>query len=187
MMASQLTPEEERLVAPVYASAVILSQYKGPATSRRYAQIPGLGLYSWSLGSAAVINNVDVVGHTGGYSGRWLRVSVDDGVGACFVVATSNVALTGLQTIDGQALAADRRVFLTGQTDARENGIWITAAGAWARASDMPAAGSLELGASVAVTAGTVNASTVWLLTMPNAGAITVGTSYLTFQKLVTA
>jgi hypothetical protein len=50
------------------------------------------------------------------------------------VVATTNVAVSGLQTIDELSLEASDRVLLTAQTTASQNGIWIVASGAWSRA-----------------------------------------------------
>ena len=52
------------------------------------------------------------------------------------VAATSNIVLSGLQVIDGQVLPAGARVLAAGQTDKRENGIYVAADGAWSRAAD---------------------------------------------------
>ncbi len=46
-----------------------------------------------------------------------------------------NVTLSGEQTLNG-VLTAASRVLVTDQTDPIENGIYVTAAGAWARAAD---------------------------------------------------
>src|ERR1035437_1965627 len=51
------------------------------------------------------------------------------------VVATSNVALSGLLTIDGYTLLAGDHVLCAGQTTGSQNGPWVAAAGAWARPS----------------------------------------------------
>ncbi|WP_289150352.1 hypothetical protein [uncultured Salipiger sp.] len=76
--------------------------------------------------------------------------------GPVAAVATGNVIRSGEQTIDGVATSASR-VLLVGQTDPAENGIYVTAAGAWSRATDM------DTGAEVAKTyvfveGGTANA-----------------------------
>ncbi|WP_147127821.1 sialate O-acetylesterase [Shimia ponticola] len=47
----------------------------------------------------------------------------------------SNITLTGEQTIDGVTTSASR-VLVRAQNDATENGIYVSAAGAWARAAD---------------------------------------------------
>lgn len=68
-----ITHEAQKLTRSVYASVAILRQYPGPDTTRRYAEIPGVGLYSWSLGSAAVDDGVSVIRSTaGGSAGAWL-------------------------------------------------------------------------------------------------------------------
>jgi len=52
------------------------------------------------------------------------------------LLVDSNVSLTGEQTLDG-VLTSASRVLLVGQTDASENGCYVTAAGAWARAVEL--------------------------------------------------
>ena len=55
---------------------------------------------------------------------------------------TANITLSGEQTIDGVTTSASR-VLVKDQTDAAENGIYVSAAGAWSRATDMDAAGEV--------------------------------------------
>lgn len=74
--------------------------------------------------------------------------------GPVAVVATGNVTRSGEQTIDGVTTSASR-VLLVGQADAAENGVWVTASGAWARATDM------DEGAEVARTYVYVDGGTV--------------------------
>jgi len=93
--------------------------------------------------------------------------------------ATSNVSLTGEQTIDG-VLTSTSRVLLTGQTAPAENGVYVTAAGAWARATDNDQTGEF-VGAWVPVSAGTSN-SGIWRCT--NTVAPTVGSTSIGFEKL---
>lgn len=54
------------------------------------------------------------------------------------VTATTNVTLSGTsQTIDGKAgYGVDARIGLVAQNDQTKNGIWLTKAGAWVRATD---------------------------------------------------
>ncbi len=96
------------------------------------------------------------------------------------VATTANIALTGEQTIDGVAVVAGDRVLVMAQTAGAENGIYVAAAGAWARAEDANSAGDLTSGVLVPVETGTENADTVWMLTTD--GAITIGTTALTWQ-----
>jgi hypothetical protein len=94
--------------------------------------------------------------------------------------STANVALTGLVAIDGVTPVANDRILLKAQTAPAENGIWLAASGAWARAADAAAAADL-LNAAVFVSEGTVNADTAWVMTT-NA-PITVGTTGLTWAQ----
>lgn len=96
------------------------------------------------------------------------------------IASTANVALTGLAAIDGVTPVATDRILLKNQTAPAENGIWVAASGAWARATDAAAAGDL-LNAAVFVSEGTTNADTAWVMTT-NA-PITVGTTGLTWVQ----
>ncbi|MGI9141906.1 MAG: beta strand repeat-containing protein [Fluviibacter sp.] len=49
---------------------------------------------------------------------------------------TANITLSGVQTLDGISAVAGSRVLVKNQTAAEENGIYISAAGAWARSDD---------------------------------------------------
>jgi hypothetical protein len=96
------------------------------------------------------------------------------------VVSTANVAtLSGLLTIDGVTLVAGERVLLAGQTAAAANGIYVAAAGAWARATDADAAAELN-NATVFVEAGTAGAGDVYTQT---ATIATLGTTNQTWVK----
>ncbi len=109
---------------------------------------------------------------------------------AVVAIATTSITLSGAQTIDGYAAVAGNRVLVAGQggnvsTPSINNGIYIVAAGAWSRATD------LDTGASAAHTFvfiedGTDFISTGWTCT--NAvGADTVGTNTLAFAQLSAA
>lgn len=69
---------------------------------------------------------------------------------------TANITLSGTQTIDGVAVIAGNRVLVKNQTTASANGIYVVAAGAWARAADADAIAEIS-SAVVAVDEGTVN------------------------------
>lgn len=98
------------------------------------------------------------------------------------VLANTNIALTGLQTIDGVSLAANDRVALTGQSTASQNGIYAAASGAWSRVTDMDASSELTGGTEFLVNEGTTYAGSVWRVT--NTGTITLGTTGLTFSQV---
>jgi hypothetical protein len=93
--------------------------------------------------------------------------------------STGNLTLSGEQTIDGVALVAGDRILVKDQTTASENGLYVVAAGAWARASDADAAAELSA-AAVFVTDGTLNADTGWVQT---ATVSTLGTDAVTFAQ----
>jgi hypothetical protein len=101
----------------------------------------------------------------------------------CRVVATSNITLNGLQTIDGVTVAALDRVLLTAQTTASENGIYEADSGDWSRSVDFKGSGDCVQGTIVAVTSGTVNNGTVWQLTTASP---VIGTSSLAFSIMGT-
>lgn len=98
------------------------------------------------------------------------------------VATTGNVALTGLQTIDGVALAAGDRVLVKNQTVAKDNGIWVAAAAGWARAADADTSAEVTSALLVSVEQGVTLADTRWQLITD--GTIVLGTTALTFQNV---
>ena len=100
---------------------------------------------------------------------------------SCVAVATSNITLSGTQTIDGISISADDRVLVAGQSTASQNGIYDCKAGAWARSSDM-AAGTDAAGAFTFIEQGTVNADNGFSCTS-NKGSAVVGTNNLAFSQ----
>lgn len=103
-----------------------------------------------------------------------------DGKQSVRVATTAAIALAGLQTIDGVVLVAGDRVLVKDQAAGAENGIYVAAAGAWARAMDADSGTKLNAGALVPVEAGKVNADTIWILKTD--GAIIVGATPIAFQ-----
>lgn len=98
------------------------------------------------------------------------------------VTTTANVLLTGNQTLDGIAVPAGSRVLVKNQAAAKDNGIYITAAGAWSRAPDADASIETTACMMVSVEKGTVNADSVWLLTTDS--PIVLGTTPLVFDMI---
>lgn len=94
------------------------------------------------------------------------------------VATTANVTLSGEQTIDG-VLTSASRVLVKSQTTGSQNGIYVTAAGAWARATDADASGELT-NASVFVDAGTANAGNTYVQSTANP---VVGTDPIVWTK----
>lgn len=98
------------------------------------------------------------------------------------VVATTGLTLSGTQTIDGVACIAGDVVAAFGQSSGAQRGLYVVAAGAWSRAPDMNVSAHVASGMLFSVSEGTDNADTIWRLTTN--GAITLGTTSLTFAKL---
>lgn len=98
------------------------------------------------------------------------------------VATTANIALTGLQSIDGVALAVGDRVLVKNQNAAKDNGIWVAAAAGWSRAADADSNAEVTSALLVSVEQGTTLADTRWQLITD--GAIVLGTTSLTFQNV---
>jgi urease beta subunit len=79
-------------------------------------------------------------------------------------VAVSAITLSGTQTVDGVSLVAGDRVLATAQADAKTNGIYVVAAGAWARSADADTAAEVKEGMTVFVQQGTDYADSQWVL-----------------------
>lgn len=99
----------------------------------------------------------------------------------CRAIATGNITLAGLQTIDGVALSSGNRVLVNGQTDTTQNGIWIAANGDWVRATDFDGARDAMKGTLVWVDEGTVYGQNYYRLT--TSGVIAFGTTPITFAQ----
>jgi hypothetical protein len=92
------------------------------------------------------------------------------------VATTANISLTGEQTIDG-VLTSGSRVLVKDQSTSSENGIYVTAAGAWSRAADASTASELTR-AYVPVALGTANAGKFYVESLV---VTTLGTDPVTF------
>lgn len=92
----------------------------------------------------------------------------------CVVAAGTNLTLSGLQTVNGVALAQDDRVLCIGQTDNTENGIYIADSGDWTRARDFD-------GARDAVRGTLVLVSNQFVYELTSADPIVFGSSAITF------
>lgn len=95
--------------------------------------------------------------------------------------STSNITLSGTQTIDGVLLAEGDRVLVQGQTTGSENGIYVVASGAWARSADY-ANGDTVASTFMFVEEGTVNADNGYVCTN-DGGSDVVGTDALSYAQ----
>jgi hypothetical protein len=135
-----------------------------------------------SLGTPTLSTDAATKAYVDGVaSGLNVKPSVD-------VVSITNIAaLSGLATtIDGVLQNVDsKRVLLTGQTTASQNGPWEVHSGAWTRPADF-AAGSDAAASFFFVQRGTVFADTGWVCT-ENSGSAVVGTNNILFAQFSAA
>jgi hypothetical protein len=103
----------------------------------------------------------------------------------CLVATTANIALSGLQTIDGVALAAGQRVLVRAQTNPASNGIYDVSADTWSRSMDMDGVTEAVGGTQVLVTSGTANAGSSWKIA--GADALAIGSTPIVFLPAVDA
>lgn len=78
------------------------------------------------------------------------------------LATTANIALHGLQTIDGVAADVGDRVLVKNQADASENGIYTASEGQWFRAADARTARTMQKGTTVTVQEGSANANKIF-------------------------
>lgn len=134
---------------------------------------------------AATTNNV--ARQTYAYDKDWSTAVTNRGAGlvtitpslkhaAVATASTANITLSGEQTINGVTTSASR-VLVTGQTAGQNNGIYVSAAGSWARSGDANTDDEMMPPAVVNVSGGTQAGN--WKLTTPL--PITLGTTPLTF------
>jgi hypothetical protein len=98
------------------------------------------------------------------------------------LVATSNLTLSGAQTIDGVAGTAGTTIVLaTAQTAGAENGPWVMQSGAWTRPTWYPSGGITQAFqfATVFNRIGNTYAGTTWRIT--SSGAVTIDTTATTW------
>ena len=103
-----------------------------------------------------------------------------DAKDSCRVATTANITLSGEQTIDGVTTTTDR-VLVKNQTAGAQNGIYVSAAGAWARSTDTDANAEVTAGLYTLITEGTVAGGQGFVLTTDD--PITVGTTALVFSQ----
>lgn len=93
--------------------------------------------------------------------------------GSVIAATTGNITLSGAQTIDGVSIVAGDRVLVKNQSAPADNGIYVAAAGSWARASDANTWDSLR-SAFTFVEQGSTQADTGWVCTIDAGGTLGV-------------
>lgn len=126
-----------------------------------------------TLTATVVTNTANIVTNTA-------AIAADQWKAACRVASLANLTLSAAQTIDGVSIIAGDRVLVAGQTTGADNGIYVCASGAWARATDADVSAEVVTGMTVRANEGTANSGAYLLATT---GAITLGSTSLSFQK----
>ncbi|SED05251.1 Phage Tail Collar Domain [Pseudomonas saponiphila] len=103
---------------------------------------------------------------------------------SALVATTANIALSGIQTIDGVLLPADARVLVKNQAQAKDNGLYVVSStGVWTRAQDADTSLEVTPGLFVSIEKGTVNGDSVWQLVTD--GPVVLGTTPLAFEMAI--
>ena len=103
-----------------------------------------------------------------------------DAKASVVAATTTNITLSGTQTIDGVAVIAGDRVLVKDQTTTANNGIYLCAAGSWTRTTDADAWTEL-IAAYTFVEGGTTNGSNGYICTVAAGG--TLGSTAITFAQ----
>lgn len=97
------------------------------------------------------------------------------------VATTTDITLSGAQTIDGIILNVGDRVLVKEQLLASENGIYVVSAGSWTRSSDANISSKVTSGMFTFVEEGSSNGDAGFVLITNN--PITLGTTSLSFTQ----
>ena len=97
---------------------------------------------------------------------------------------TTNITLSGLQTIDGVTVVAGDRVLVKSQSAPAQNGIYLASATAWSRAPDADTWDEL-ISAICFVESGSTLAGSAWYCTVQPGG--TLGTTAVTWSNFSVA
>ncbi len=104
------------------------------------------------------------------------------------VVATSNVALSGLQIVDGTQLLNGDHVLLVAQNDSTQNGVYLASSGGWTRGGELDASADVVRGLTWAIEEGSF-VGTCWSLTTATTDVSNpnpIGTTALDFVQTIT-
>jgi len=101
--------------------------------------------------------------------------------GPCRVATTEDIALYGLQVVDGVQLVKGDRVLVKDQDNPKLNGIWAADTGSWKRTKDFSRNDDVRRGTIVNVTDGTTNQFTTWYVVSEN--PIIIDTTDILFSQ----
>lgn len=82
---------------------------------------------------------------------------------SCLAATTTNISLSGAQTIDGVSVVAGDLVLVKNQSTASQNGVYTVALGSWTRHSSLNSSSDYNDNFLVYVSSGTTNQKTLWL------------------------
>ncbi|MGW8177404.1 MAG: hypothetical protein ACWGQW_01190 [bacterium] len=153
-----------------------LDRSTGPGASTTFLTLTDTpGTFSGNSGKTPVVNaNENALEFIQNPFKRYVKVA-----------ATTNLSLSGTDTVDGVSLTGGERVLAPYQTDLSETGIYVVASGgAWPRAADADTWDDL-VSAAVVVSEGTVNADTIWICKADEGG--TLGTTDIEWESILTA
>jgi len=91
----------------------------------------------------------------------------------CQCATTANIALSGLQIIDGYSISVNDRILVKNQGNTAFNGIYVASTTTWLRSNDMDVWAEVP-GASTFVQNGNLYAGTGWVCIAPESGTINV-------------
>jgi len=141
-----------------------------------------------SPSNGAVVYNSDDAKFQMRVGGAWSNIASEgyaseatDWKPSVICATTANISLTGEQTIDGVLTSTDR-VLVKDQSSGSENGIYVTAAGAWSRATDFDTDAKVTAGATMFVSEGSTLGNTTYQLTTDD--PIVVDTTALVFAQI---
>lgn len=141
-----------------------------------------------SAGSQRIINLADPTSDTDAATRGYVLAQVQNAAAGIdnkpsvrLTTAGGNSTLTGTPVIDGVQTVAGDRVLAPSQTTGSQNGVYVVAAGAWARAADADQTGEITPGATWYVEEGTTYAASTFRCS--NTGTITLGTTTPTITQ----
>ena len=135
-----------------------------------------------NLNTKRILNLVDPTGAQDAATKNYVDNTAQglDAKNSVKAASVATLTLSAPQTVDGISLIAGDRILVKDQSTPAQNGIYVVAAGAWTRATDMDAWTEFP-GGYTWVEQGTVNADTGWVCTVDQGG--TLNTTAVTWTQ----
>jgi hypothetical protein len=100
---------------------------------------------------------------------------------SCLAATTTNITLSGAQTIDGISVVVGNLVLVKNQSTASQNGVYTVSASTWTRHSSLDTTSDYSDNFVVYVSSGSTNEKTLWIGAVSST-SFTLGSSNLYFQ-----